>query len=185
MKMNLEEKLDLYIDSMDLNERNVLSKYIEPLKKLSPRQVRKKLKSAFDQFVEKMSQYPELEDQILKLINSKLGANFRSLKDAQKKKVQEGYEINEDFSHFWGWFKDSLWPAVTIFPTLQVWFQIDKLLEGAGIEDLNFKKIAVYALLWLTLVTGKHIKMWKKWKEEEPEEFEKEGRPGPFTPRKS
>jgi hypothetical protein len=103
------------------------------------------------------------------------------LEEIGRHNIQENVELNEDFKHYWNWFKDQTWPALTIFPTLQIWFEIDSLLDGAGITDLNFKKIVIYGLLWIVLVTGKHIKMWRKWKKDRPEEYEEEGKPGPFS----
>jgi hypothetical protein len=41
-------------------------------------------------------------------------------------------------------FKLEGWGAVAIFPTLSIWFEIDRLLDGVAVTDLNFKKIVVY-----------------------------------------
>jgi hypothetical protein len=119
------------------------------------------------------------EDEFLNIINSNFGTSYRSIKQIKSQKVQES--LNEDFKHYWDWFKDQTWPAISIFSSLSIWFEIDKLLGDALISDLNFKKIIIYGLMWIILVTGKHIKMWRKWKKENPEEYEKEGNPGAFS----
>jgi len=31
------------------------------------------------------------------------------------------------------------------------------------------------------MITGKQISMWRYWKKNNPDEYEKEGKPGPFT----
>ena len=162
-----------------LNEKNIVSQTIDNLKSLSYNKAKKIMKNSWEDFVNRTEDYPELQTKILGLINKRFNTNFRSLEEIGNKKIQES--LNEDFKHYWEWFKDQSWPAMTIFPTLQIWFELDTLLDGAGFDDLNFKKIVIYGLLWVILVTGKHIKMWKKWKRENPKQWEKEGRPGPFT----
>ena len=89
--------------------------------------------------------------------------------------------INEDFAHFWDWVKGESWPALTIFPTLQIWFELDKLFDAFDLSSLNYKKMLFYGVIWIILLTVKHTKQWKKWKTDSPEEYEKENKPGPFT----
>ena len=93
--------------------------------------------------------------------------------------MKEGI-IHEDFKHFIQFWKAESYPALAIFPTLQIWFQIDKLLDGAGIRDLDWKKIAIYGVLWIIIVGGQHAVMFSKWKKDNPEEWEQEGKPGLF-----
>jgi hypothetical protein len=106
-----------------------------------------------------------------------LGTNVRSLKQLDKSNESE---MNEDFKHYWKWIKDNAFPTLLIFPGLQIFFELDKLIDGS-LSDLNVKKIIVYAVFWLIVATGSHITQWKKWKEENPKEWEKEGEPGPFS----
>lgn len=162
-----------------LNE-GITDRVVKELKRLDPRKVKRELQDAWNKLKDIIEENGK-EREFLRIINSNFGTSFSSLSQISKKKVQESQKIDEDFKHYWNWFKDQTWPALTIFPVLQIWFQIDSLLDGADISDLNFKKIIIYSLFWIILVTGKHIKMWYKWKKERPEEFEEEGEPGPFS----
>ena len=158
-----------------------IDKFISPLKKLSPDKVKKTLKNAWKEFTDHVSKHPKLEKRVLDIINKKTKSNFKSLSQIEKQSIQESTELNEDFKHFWNWFEDQGWGAVSIFPTLSLWFEFDKLFDEFDLSSLDFKRIAVYSLIWISLVTGKHISMWRKWKKENPEEYEKEGKPGPFS----
>jgi len=162
-----------------LNEKNIITQTMENIKNLSSNKAKRMMKSSWDEFVRRTKDYPELQEKILKLINAQFKTNFRSLEEIGRMRVQEG--LDEDFKHYWNWFKDQTWPAISIFPSLSIWFEVDKLLDGAGITDLDFKRIVVYGIMWVLFVTGKHITQWKKWKKENPEQWEKEGKPGPFS----
>lgn len=159
-------------------------KYIEPLMRLSSKNIKKKLKSSWEQFEDMVSKEPELEEKILQLINKKTGSRFRSLSQVSKKHIKESAELNEDLQHFFDWFADQGWGAVSIFPTLSLWFEVDSLFDEFALSSIDFRRVIVYSLIWLALVTGKHISMWNKWKKENPEEYEEEGKPGPFTKEK-
>jgi hypothetical protein len=139
------------------------------------------MKNSFNDMLKKVKEYG-IEDQFLQIINKNLKTKYKSLNDLSRLKEDE---LNEDFSNFWKMFKLEGWSAVAIFPTLSIWFEIDKLLDGVGIADLNFKKIVVYGTFWLFLILGKHIKGYNKWKREHPDEFEKEGKPGVFKKREN
>lgn len=122
------------------------------------------------------------EEELLKLLNKSFKTNFKDLSDISRKVpiFETKNLINEDFKHFWQYFKFESWPILTIFPSLQVWFEIDKLLFGSG--DMDEKKLAFYGSFWILMVTGNFVKQWNKWKKEHPEEYEKEGsKKNPFS----
>jgi hypothetical protein len=122
------------------------------------------------------------EDEFLSLLNSGFHSSFKNLSDISRKvPIFETKDIiNEDFKRFWEFFKFESWPILTIFPSLQVWFEIDKLLFGNG--DINEKKLAFYGTFWLLMITGNFVKQWNKWRKEHPEEYEKEGsKKNPFS----
>jgi hypothetical protein len=50
--------------------------------------------------VRRTKEYPELQDKILKLINSQFNTRFRSLEEIGRHNIQENVELNEDFKHY-------------------------------------------------------------------------------------
>jgi len=164
-----------------MNESSVISKAVDKIKKLPFKKVKKLLQSSWDKFYKTISKHPELEDKIIKLLNRKTNIKVKSLKSLDKMKLQESNELNEDWKHFWEWFGDQGWGALSIFPTLSIWFEIDNFLNVYDFADVDFRRIGIYALLWVAMITGKQISMWRKWKKDNPDEWEQEGKPGPFT----
>ena len=105
----------------------------------------------------------DIEAPFLKIINKHLKTNFKTIKQLQMLKEDN---LNEDFKHFLQFWKGESYPAVSIFPTLQIWFELDNLLSGANIMDLDWKRIAIYGLLWVIIISGQHMILFNKWKKE-------------------
>ena len=124
--------------------------------------------------VEKNNDRNELEREMLRIINKGTGQNYNSLKQISKGRVVEGKEeLNEDFAHFWDMIKTEMFPMLSFYPGLTIWMELDKLASLQGGVDWN--KVTVYSIFWLILVSGKFFKEWKKWKNENPEEWKAEG----------
>jgi hypothetical protein len=158
-----------------LNE-NVVSKIISDIIK-TPERFKKTMKDAFNKLTQ-VIQDNGLEKPFLQIINKNTKMKISSLKQLQS--LKESEQLDEDFKNFMRFWKGETYPALSIFPTLQIWFQVDKLIDGAGIMDLDWKKISIYAVMWILIITGQHIILHKKWKKENPDEYKAEGEPGIF-----
>jgi len=161
-----------YYISENLSISNIVYKAVKNIDRLKP-----VLKRSFNDFI-KLLKDNNIEDDFLKIFNKQFKTDYKSIDSI--KSLKENKEINEDWKNFLKFWKSETYPALSIFPTLQVWFEIDKLLDGVGITELNWTKIAIYGTLWIIIVTGQHAILWKKWKKENPKEWEEEGRPGVF-----
>jgi len=124
----------------------------------------------------------QLENDALDIINKHLNTKYTSLDQISKMQIasmpNEGVLV-EDFKHFWNLIKIEGFPILSFYPMLQVWLELDKLIKGSGAD---YTAMGVYGLFWALLVSGKFIKGWSKWKKENPEEYEKEGKKdNPFS----
>jgi len=145
-----------YYISENLSISNIVYKAVKNIDRLKP-----VLKRSFNDFI-KLLKDNNIEDDFLKIFNKQFKTDYKSIDSI--KSLKENKEINEDWKNFLKFWKSETYPALSIFPTLQVWFEIDKLLDGVGITELNWTKIAIYGTLWIIIVTGQHAILWKKWK---------------------
>ncbi len=102
---------------------------------------------------------PEDKERILKI------AGFKSSMFA------ESTIINEDAKHFWELVKAESFPVLSFYPALQVWLELDKVIKGTGGD---VKAMMIYAAIFLTLISGKYVAGWMRWKKEKPDEYAKE-----------
>lgn len=138
----------------------------------------KKIKDSIKSFIDIVKKSGK-EKEVITSINKALGTKHKSLNDLKYKTIREDKEyLNEDLKNFWSFMKREVWPSLSFYPILSLWLELDKIIKGA---DPAWKNIGIYVAIWLFLVSTKHITMWKKWKKDNPDEFGKEGQPGPFT----
>ena len=154
-----------------LNESFNKNKFLDALKKISRYpfdRVKKIFKSSWEEFLDIIKKQG-VEDEVLKVLNRNFGTNYRSL---QSIPLNESVLLNEDFKHYWEFIKDQAFPALSFWPMLQVWLDIDKILRGSSVD---MSVTSVYAVMWFSLVSGKFIGAWNQWKRNNPDQWEKEG----------
>jgi hypothetical protein len=167
---NLIEKIDLY-----LIRESKLIEVIKGLRNKSWNKVISVLKSNWKKFVNLIRENG-LEKEVINIINKHLKTNYKSLNDISG--VNEDV-LNEDFKHFWDMVKQEAFPTLAFYPALSIWMEIDKIFRNV---DMDFKKVLIYGIFWVFLMSGKHIKLWKQWKEKNKKEWEEEGmKKNPFS----
>ena len=139
------------LQSYMLNETSFM-KYLGALKNMTFKKAKKFLKSEFDKFSEAVKN-ADMEDQVISLINKRMGTKYYGLDQISKGKVVESEEmVNEDAAHWWDLVKTEAFPTLSFYPGLTVWLELDKLLSGG---DINVRKTVVYAIFWVLLISGK------------------------------
>ena len=161
-----------------LNE-SLVDNLIKPIKKFTAEKAKKFLKQKWNE-LQKIIKDQGIEADFLKIINKNLKTNYKSLDQINNETLSESY-LTEDFTHFWNYFKDNTFPALSFYPALTIWLELDKIFDGGSI---NLQKIGVYGVFFITLLAGSHLKNWYQWKKKNPEEFKEEGEPGPFSYKK-
>jgi len=159
---------DLLIENIIIN--NLKKLFNKPAKK-----VMMTFQDSFRKFI-KIVRQEDIEDDILKILNKHAGKSYKSLDQILKSKPLTEEKLNEDWTHFWDLIKGEAFPSLAFYPMLQVFFEVDNLIKGSGVD---IKRVIVYGIFWAFLVSGKYIKQFRKWKKENPEEYDAErGRKG-------
>ena len=172
-------EFNYYEEGLNENVVGMVTKIIKQVIS-APEKFKKELKSNFNKMID-IIQDMGIENEYFYVVNSDTKLAKKKLKSITTlKSLRESQNINEDFKNFLKFWKSETYPALAIFPTLQIWFELDKLLGNAGLADLNYKKIFIYGTLWVIIVMGQHALLWKKWKKENPGDYETEGKPGIF-----
>ncbi len=172
-------RFDNYLKEDNINE-NIILDTIKKIAGKPANTVMKMFKDGYKKFVD-MLEKDQLTmgsgvdlDKILGIINKAYGTNYKDIKDLKKQtnaNLKESTELNEDWARYWDLIKGEAFPALSFFPALTVWLEIDKIIRSG---DANARVIIVYGLIWLLLISGKFIKGFKKWKKEHPEEYYEE-----------
>ena len=177
-----------YLTSEGLLVENIFQKYMKKLSNKSSKVVEKLMKDSWIKLA-KLLKSNQLEQDALDIINKHFKTNYKNLDQVSKAKIAKMptkgvYEedmIFESFKHYWELIKTEGFPILSFYPMLQVWLELDKLLKSTG--EASYVAMGVYGLFWTLLVSGKYLKGWKKWKKENPEEYEKEKGKGKINKR--
>ena len=160
-------------------------KYFNKLINMSPGKAEKVMKNSWDQF-SNLLKAKVLEDDAIVIINKHFSTNYTSLGQIDKKKISSLPSIkiiDEDLKNYWKYIKSEAFPALAFYPVLNVFMELDKLVKGS---DANIKIMIFYSAMWIMLSSGKFITLWKKWKNDNPKQFKKEGsKKNPFSLKKS
>jgi len=162
-----------------LNEANAFTGLLSKIKSKGEKAILKLLRKSWVEFYE-LVQDSGLEEQVLDAINKHFNTNYSSLEQLNKIKtpltIKGESTLVEGWTHWWDFVKAENWPAMSFFPALSAWMEINNWLGGT--TDFNFKRFGFYAMFWVLLVSGKYLKDFIKWKHESPEDFAKEKKQG-------
>ena len=154
----------------EINE-NFVTNVIQKIKNKTAKSVIDLFKNSFKKFV-KYLEDNSLENQFLKIINKHMKTNFNSLSSITKKNIKESKNLNEDLKHWWMFVKSEAFPALSFYPVLKCFLELDKLVISPSSVDV--KTMIVYGLMWVFLVSGKYVSDWDKWKKENPSDYKAE-----------
>ena len=160
-------RLEYFINDKPILNENVFTNMLRKIKNQSIKSVQNTFKGAWLKIA---SALKDKEQEVLQVINSKFGTNYRSFDQISKAKpIMEGNEINEDWKHYWEIIKAEGFPTLAFYPALTAWIEIGKLLEPD--MNVNWTKFGTYALFWLLLISGRFIKQFRDWKKQSPDEY--------------
>ncbi len=165
-------KFNNYLKEQDINE-NIILDTIKKIAGKPANAVMKMFKDGFKKFVEFVQEADDAaQEHILGAINKAYGTSYKGVDDLKKQiraNIKESTELNEDFAHYWGLIKGEAFPALSFYPALTVWLEIDKWIRQSG--DVSSRVIIVYGLIWLLLISGKFVSGFRKWKKQQPDEY--------------
>ena len=160
-------RLENFIDGVPTLNENVIKNMLNKIKNKSIKSAVTTFKSAWLKIA---SSLKDKESEVLRIINSKFGTDYRTFDQISKQKpITESNEINEDFKHYWELLKMEGFPTLAFYPALTAWIEIGKILDPE--MNVNWMKFGVYALFWLLLVSGKYLKQFHDWKKQNPDEY--------------
>jgi hypothetical protein len=143
--------------------KSLVRSTIDKIKKWTWDKAKKTLQGAF-RYLVKFAKDKGIEKQVLNIINTMIGKQYRSLSDLMKISLKEDvlYE-----GEWWDEAKGNFYGAVSFYPLLQAFLELDKVIKDAGGADMKY--VAIYALIWASIVSGKVLSNQYKKKKADKE----------------
>jgi len=143
-------KIELYED------KSFIRRVISDIGKWSWNKVKKTLQNAFKYLI-RFAKDKDIEKEVLSIINKMIGKQYRKLEDLTKVSLKEDvlYE-----NKWWDEAKGNFYGAISFYPLLQAFIELDKVVKDAGGADMKY--VLIYALIWASIVSGKVLLSRKK-----------------------
>ena len=157
-------RLEEYMETEMVNE-NVFVDVLKKVKNKTSDAVLKMFKDSWNRLVG-ILQNRNLEKDALDIINKHLNTKYKSLDQISRAKMissvmPEGI-MNENFAYYWKEISAQLFPVLSFYPALKCFLELDKLLASSG--DMNIRTLIVYGVFFVSLISGKYLLSWNKWR---------------------
>jgi hypothetical protein len=149
-------------------DKNLVKSTIDKIKKWSWEKAKKTFQGAF-RYLIKFAKDKGIEKEVLNIINRMIGKQYRNLNDLMKISLKEDvlYE-----GEWWDEAKGNFYGAVSFYPLLTAFIELDKVIKDQGGADMKY--VAIYALIWAAIVSGKVLSnQYKKKKGQEVDDVGK------------
>jgi len=96
------------------------------------------------------------ENAILRIVNTRLDTHFSNMNSLfAKALVERTDKLDEGLKDWWAEAKTSMYGALSFYPLLTVFLELDKVIKGSG--DANVRAMMIYFIVWVLIVSGKVI----------------------------
>ena len=160
-------RLDDYLEREELNEgqkQKQFLRFLDDLKDKSSTAIVNMFKKEWNKLLA-ILQNQDLENDALKIINKRMGTHYKKLDDISRAKLVKGMVkedvLNEDVTHWWREIRGTTYGIVSFYPAFQCFIQLNKLMDGV---KPNMKKILIYGLMYIFIVSGRYIMTWNDWR---------------------
>jgi hypothetical protein len=151
--MQINNILNIHDDIVMMENRNLISGLLNKLKGFNWKKAKGLFKSSFDNFV-KMVMDSGQEKEVLEILNRSLGINAKTLKSLSNRRVSESKgSVNEGLGDWWKEAAGNFYGAMSFYPLLTVFLELDKVVKGA--DNANVRAVIIYSIIWLLVITGK------------------------------
>ncbi len=153
--MRMDDILEVCVE-IEINESATFIKdVVNRLGRMTWDTVKKFLKQKAQNFIEIVKDNPYADENgVLKIINSRLGTHFSDVRSVFAQKLMENTDkCDEGLKDWWKEASGSLYGALSFYPLLTTFLELDKVVKGAG--DANIRSMSIYFIIWVLVVSGK------------------------------
>lgn len=155
--MKMDEIISIGVE-IEINENiGFIKDVVNKLGKMPWDTAKKFLKQKAKEFEAFVKDDPYVDDSnVLRIINNRFGTHFSDIHSVFAKGLVESTDrCDEGLKDWWKEASSSLYGALSFYPLLTAFLELDKVLKGTG--DANIRVLVVYFLIWVLVVSGKVI----------------------------
>lgn len=153
--MNIDEILS--VDSeITLNEsKNFIVSTLNTLKSMTWDKAQNFLRGKVKEFFSKLEKSGVDRKKVLNIVNKHMWADVRTPNQLVSKKITESVLNEGIFGDWWKEATGNLYGALSFYPLLTAFLEMDKVIKQSG--DADVRAMSIYFLIWVGIITGKIV----------------------------
>lgn len=153
--MQINELLKVH-DEMVLNEnRAYIVQIMNTLKNMTWDKAQNFMRGKVKEFFNKLEASGVDRKKILSIANKHLWSNFKSPTPITNKKITESRLDEGIFKTWWSEATGNLYGALSFYPLLTAFLEMDKVIKQSG--DADVRAMSIYFIIWIAIITGKVV----------------------------
>lgn len=154
--MRIDDILEVH-DGLIINEnKSYIIQVLNTLKNMTWGKSQDFLRGKVKEFFNAIDDNDDIDRQdVLSVVNKHLWSNFRSITPITNKRITESYLNEGIFDSWWKEATGNLYGALSFYPLLTAFLEMDKVIKGSG--DANIRAMSIYFIIWIAIITGKVV----------------------------
>jgi hypothetical protein len=153
--MQIDSLVNALEQSHLYENRVFISTIINKLGRISNWDTAKKfIKGKVSQLIEYIKSSDIDEKALLRVINKHFNTTFTNMNSMMTKRIVERVDsVDEGIKDWWKEATGNLYGALSFYPLLTVFLELDKIIKGSA--DANIRAMLIYLIIWVLIITGK------------------------------
>lgn len=151
--MQLNDVLEIHDQYTLLENKSYVISVINKLKSMTWDRFQSFLRDKVKEFFNKLENSDINRKQVIDIVNKRMWANIKS--PNQLNKTIKESRLDEGFKEWWKEASGNLYGALSFYPILMTFIELDKVIKQTA--DADLRAMAIYFIVWVAVVTGKVV----------------------------
>lgn len=151
--MRLDDILEVGNQYTLLENKSYVIGVINKLKNMTWNKFQSFLRDKVKEFFNKLEASGINRKQILDIVNKRMWAGIKSPNQLNKT-IRES-RLDEGFGEWWKEASGNLYGALSFYPILMTFIELDKVIKQTN--DADLRAMAIYFIIWVAIITGKVV----------------------------
>lgn len=153
--MRIDEIISVHEEIVVNENKSFIIQVLNTLKNMTWNKAQDFLRSKVKEFFNKLESSGVDRKKILSISNKYLWSDFRSVTPITNKKITENRIDEGIFSNWWNEATSNIYGALSFYPLLTAFLEMDKVIKQTG--DADVRAMSIYFIVWIAIITGKVV----------------------------
>jgi len=154
--MEINEILGIEKENSLYENKNTIIGVLSSLKKMTWDKAQSFLRGKVKEFFKKLESNGIDRKKVIAITNKHMWSNINNPNQLTSKKITESRLDESVFGDWWTEATGNLYGALSFYPLLTAFLEMDKVIKSSG--DADVRSMSIYFLIWVAIISGKILK---------------------------